>query len=673
MTPSGAIVLEPPVVRAPPAGGAGRLCLGIGGRARTGLAQPVVRELGSVPVGDGGGPGGLGARRRTDGVPARRRRPALAFAGARSRHRRQRVPRLAPRRASHARGSRRRDRTPRGPRPDIDGGHRPALRGDRARARLPSRGRGRRNRGQPRQPGALLVREPDHGRARPRAGATPRDAEAGDRRDDLRLPEVRPRPVPRGRPVERLPGGDERALRRREEDDPRRRTGLSRAVRHERDLPPPRQPVRAGRQLRPRDLARDRRADPQDGRGAGTRRAGDRALGERHANSRVPLRGRLRRGSRAGRRALRRRRPGEHRHRQGDRDRRPGGVGARCDRVRGDDPLGYVEAERAATPQARHDPRRGAVRVHGCRSAGGGPRPDGRLVSGEPPSREHHGDGDPPDQNVCVARPHRRFGRPSRGRRTRGDHRLPDTRHGRALLLGQPQRLAHLSGRRPDLARDIRVAAREGDDRLRPHGTRLADAARTADVDHRLELGAAPPADDRVAGRRAGAGRDARGLRHRRSARGPARRDLVRGGVRGRAVRRNSLLRPALPRLLGGSVPAAGARADPAGRLPLGRRRALVGCLHRPGVSRGRAPRGRACRDVRGPCARAEASKRPFPRGSPRGARARPPVGAPPALRRLARSGAARPHDLEVEGPRRGAALRAGRGRPGSRRGWATR
>jgi len=27
-------------------------CLGIGGRARTGLAQPLVCELGSVPVGD---------------------------------------------------------------------------------------------------------------------------------------------------------------------------------------------------------------------------------------------------------------------------------------------------------------------------------------------------------------------------------------------------------------------------------------------------------------------------------------------------------------------------------------------------------------------------------------------------------------------------------------------
>ncbi len=60
------------VARAPSA-----RCLGIGGRARTGLAQPVVCELGGVPVGDRGGSGGLGARRRPDGVPARRRRPAL--------------------------------------------------------------------------------------------------------------------------------------------------------------------------------------------------------------------------------------------------------------------------------------------------------------------------------------------------------------------------------------------------------------------------------------------------------------------------------------------------------------------------------------------------------------------------------------------------------------------
>ena len=45
----------------------------------------------------------------------------------------------------------------------------------------------------------------------------------------------------------------------------------------------PGEPLRAARQLRPRDLARDPGADPEDGRGAGARRARDRALGRRHA------------------------------------------------------------------------------------------------------------------------------------------------------------------------------------------------------------------------------------------------------------------------------------------------------------------------------------------------------------------------------------------------------
>ena len=57
------------------------------------------------------------------------------------------------------------------------------------------------------------------------------------RRHGLRLPEAHAGAVPRGRPLERLSRGDERALRRREEVDPRRRAGLPRAVRHERDLP----------------------------------------------------------------------------------------------------------------------------------------------------------------------------------------------------------------------------------------------------------------------------------------------------------------------------------------------------------------------------------------------------------------------------------------------------
>ena len=98
-------------------------------------------------------------------------------------------------------------------------------------ARLPPRRRGRRHRRQPRQPGPLLVREPDDGRARPRAEPRARVAKLVVARHHLRLPEVHAGAVPRGRPLERLPGGDERAVRRREEGAPRRRAGLPRAVR----------------------------------------------------------------------------------------------------------------------------------------------------------------------------------------------------------------------------------------------------------------------------------------------------------------------------------------------------------------------------------------------------------------------------------------------------------
>ena len=94
-------------------------------------------------------------------------------------------------------------------------------------------------------------------------------------------PKFAPGPVPRGGPLERLSGGDERSVRRREEGDPRRRAVVPRAVRDERDLPPAREPLRARGQLRPRDVARDSRADPEDGRGARERGRGDRAVGRR--------------------------------------------------------------------------------------------------------------------------------------------------------------------------------------------------------------------------------------------------------------------------------------------------------------------------------------------------------------------------------------------------------
>ena len=60
-----------------------------------------------------------------------------------------------------------------------------------ARARLPPRRRGRRHRREPREPGPLLVREPDDGRARARAArALHGVAKLVDRRHGLRLPEV---------------------------------------------------------------------------------------------------------------------------------------------------------------------------------------------------------------------------------------------------------------------------------------------------------------------------------------------------------------------------------------------------------------------------------------------------------------------------------------------------
>src|SRR4029079_6071918 len=168
----------------------------------------------------------------------------LAFGRAGSRYRRCWVPRLASGGAPRGRRTRRRGLEPSRPRPDVDGGHSAALRRDTAGARLPPRGRGRGHRGEPGQPRPLLVREPDDGRACARAGPDPCDTEARDCGDDLRLPEVRPGPLPRGRPLERLPGGDERALRRRQEGRPGRRAGLPRAVRDERDLPASRQPLR---------------------------------------------------------------------------------------------------------------------------------------------------------------------------------------------------------------------------------------------------------------------------------------------------------------------------------------------------------------------------------------------------------------------------------------------
>ena len=92
----------------------------------------------------------------------------------------------------------------------------------------PRRGR-RRHRRQPREPGPVLLRQRDHGHRAHRAGAPGRRREVRPDRHGLLLPEVHAGAVPRGRPLERLPGGDERAVRPRQEDAARPGPGLPRS------------------------------------------------------------------------------------------------------------------------------------------------------------------------------------------------------------------------------------------------------------------------------------------------------------------------------------------------------------------------------------------------------------------------------------------------------------
>ena len=213
-------------------------------------------------------------------------------------------------------------------------------------------------------------------------------AQARHRRHRLRLPEAHAGPVQRGRPLERLPGGDERPLRRREEGAPRRRAGLPRAVRAERDLPAAREPLRPARQLRPRELARDPGADPEDGRvdatrscsGATARRRREflyvddcvegLVLAAERYDGAEPVN--LGTGAEISIREL-------------------AELIADADRLRGRDRLGHVDAERPAAAHARRLARGRALRLPGRarRSATGSS--DRRLV---PRSRDrvHAGD-----------------------------------------------------------------------------------------------------------------------------------------------------------------------------------------------------------------------------------------------------------------------------------------
>jgi hypothetical protein len=135
------------------------------------------------------------------------------------------------------------------------------------------------------------------------------------RRGRVLLPEVRDRPVPRRRTVVRIARRDQRAVRDREEGAPSSNSGRTgKEYGKGRYLPFPGEPLRTGGQLRPGDLTRDPRPDPQVRRGHRRKGRRDRGLGLGHTDTRVPVRGRRGRGHRARRGALRGRGTREARH-----------------------------------------------------------------------------------------------------------------------------------------------------------------------------------------------------------------------------------------------------------------------------------------------------------------------------------------------------------------------
>ena len=194
-------------------------------------------------------------------------------------------------------------------RPDHRLGRGTPVPGRPARARHSPRRRGRGHRRESREPGPVLVREPDDGRPRARAVRGSHDVEKLVLLGTIcSYPKFTPVPFREedlwnGYPEEtNAPYG----VAKKACSSVRTRTGSSTGST---DLPAAGQPLRAARQLRPRDVARDSGADAQDDGGAGARRGRNRALGRRLADPGVPLRRRLRRGDRARRRALRRAEP----------------------------------------------------------------------------------------------------------------------------------------------------------------------------------------------------------------------------------------------------------------------------------------------------------------------------------------------------------------------------
>ena len=187
--------------------------------------------------------------------------------------------------------------------------------------------------------------------------------EARPPRDDLRVPEARPGAVPRGRALGRLSGGDERAVRRREEGAARRRAGVPRAVRA-RTRSTCCRSTSTGRATtstsRPRHVipALIRKMVEAQERGEASR-----ALGRRLADARVPLRRGLRRGDLLAAERYDGAEPVNLGTGEEISIRELAELIAELTGLRRRDRLGHDEAERPAAAQARHLARRGAVRL----------------------------------------------------------------------------------------------------------------------------------------------------------------------------------------------------------------------------------------------------------------------------------------------------------------------
>ena len=348
--------------------------------------------------------------------------------------------------------------------------------------------------------------------------------QARRRRHDLRLPEV----SRRCRSARTTSGTATRRRRTRPTGSPRRR--CSSALRRTAQqygtnaiFLLPVEPLRAARQLRPRDLPRDPGADPEDGRGAGARRGSITLWGDGSPTREFLYVDDCVEGLAARGRALRRRRARQPRHRRGDLD--PGSRRARRRARRATGEIGWDTSMPNGQPRRKLDTSRAEelLRVPRRRAAA---RRDARTV-------DWYRRACPPEQPAADA---------AAGRCPRPQPDPTDGASRRRPARGHPRRRGGDAIRARTARADVRRGGLHGGARRYPArpGDRLPGVPRAAAgllLPARVDRGhdrvvAARPAH-RHAARRARRAR--RGLRDRaplRRCRGRARR---RGAARGRA------------------------------------------------------------------------------------------------------------------------------------------